>query len=89
MPQAKTIYFFHEEGCGVCAAAGAVLEKWSDSHPEVMVVWLDLTRHPWVKHGFDPRKTPAYLLEVDFKPSGKPVEGGLKAKELDRFAGVV
>jgi hypothetical protein len=56
------LYFFHQPGCEGCTIATPHVKAFEKAHPEVTVVWWDLTDRAWTLSIAQPDGTPAYLL---------------------------
>lgn len=87
VPFLVTFYFWRHTDCGVCKIAEPIFDDFMKDKKvlskdlSVFVIKLDTTYLTWKKHGWEPRGTPAYMLEVNGEPVWKHL-GGLRIKEL-------
>lgn len=86
MPGIKTLYFYSQFGCDVCAEAKPHVEAFKkDNLLRVFVIHVDASRNIVSMADIDPKSTPAYaLLDESFQPV-KTHEGLLTRAQIDEF----
>lgn len=78
------LYFIYAPGCGHCEAAKPHVRKFEKAHPEIQVVWFDLTSNPWTYKPWSPDVTPTYVAELPGKQKIQ-YQGQLTKDEMEKF----
>lgn len=79
------LYFLHVPGCHACESAMPPMRRWEKKHPDVKVVYVDLTKANWT-HPWSPEVTPTYVLEMPGYQRARH-DGMLDEKQIDQWLG--